>query len=159
VNEVTDIARMMETRALASIEARHVVAATRDRVLRTESGRIVSQRELVDTLVKRADLEEATVGKKRPPVVRCQDCSRPMRVGERGRAPERCKPCKRKRETALLHERRQTKPKEKRKLTPEQLNALAVKRREQYKADPEKHRAASAKRMRDTRARRRSEAT
>lgn len=63
------------------------------RLLRTESGKVISHGDLIRGLLKREHIEIEVQEGKRPTGGIC-DCGRPFRIGARGSIPKTCKRCR-----------------------------------------------------------------
>lgn len=83
-------APVLAERGPAPIKAR----GGRARLLKTESGRIVTHGEVMGALLARAEIEVAVVDGKRPEWIACADCKVPVKVvNTTGYPPRKCKVC------------------------------------------------------------------
>ena len=89
-----EIARVFEARAAIAVEERGPAALRsrggKARLLKTDTGKIVTHGEVLAGLLARAEIEVAVADGKRPEWVSCETCRVPVHVHHNGRIPSKC---------------------------------------------------------------------
>lgn len=96
-----EVAKLFEARAEAALAERGPAplkpkGSGRTRLLKTDKGDIVTQGQLLQGLLKKAEIEAAVVDGRRPEFISCATCRAVVPVKRRsGTIPKRCKACSR----------------------------------------------------------------
>lgn len=95
---IADVAAHFEEMSKSShgVDSRATLRASRGiaRVLKTESGRVVTHGEVMASLLSRAAIDAEVVDGKRPDFVMCRECSAPVKVSKSGPLPTKCMVCR-----------------------------------------------------------------